>query len=661
MPDSDGTVSPKSFSTIVDTNNNGPTQSMKSIAKAGRTARDAARSGQQFNYAYDKTARLTAVTGSTAFNGITNYASSPTYNARGNLIGLNYGNGTQMTVTGFNNRLQATSFEVKKDNISIIKKEYQFYADGSLKFVDDMLDAKFDRSYKYDFAGRTTEAKAGAAARGETDQGINIPYSRQYAHDAFGNITQMSGTFYTTPDTSVYNFNAADRNPNWTYDADGNTVSDEDATYEIDAAGRIVRTRQLDYDTGTLLPPTADFFDGAGGLVKRVNNFGSTAPAASASYFIRSSVLGKVLSETDATGKKRKTFVPANGTVLAEQVMPTVTFTSEQLTFLHRDAANVTLRSTNAAGNLSYESGEYDAMGRNVVDAGPYVTLNTELPSNENGGGIDLGGTGQGYRPGRGQFSIDGMAVPESYYMMHLNSGRIGGAFGLLELARRMSTRYQVKNARGEKLDYDGYSLTDAKAAARRNETFHVDAYHYDWSFSVLLGSWSANWADFKLGKKSNQQFTSDEEASLKEAFKIVNSKKCKDWINKTIWPFVRPFEEGETNIAPVASTADELLGVATFHRYSDSLTAKEMGISEDARKKISQKTFVGVTLGKNIWLDPNYAFKLGSAFLKGTDLPASIVHELLHVFGLPDPLVATLNKEIQEHCGTGEGVVGGS
>jgi hypothetical protein len=70
--------------------------------------------GQQINYGFDKVGRLNNVFGSTAYEGITNYADTPSYNARGVLKGLHYGNGVEMNITNFNDKLQATNFEVKK-------------------------------------------------------------------------------------------------------------------------------------------------------------------------------------------------------------------------------------------------------------------------------------------------------------------------------------------------------------------------------------------------------------------------------------------------------------------------------------------------------------------------------------------------------------------
>ncbi|MBK8148240.1 MAG: hypothetical protein IPK58_08505 [Acidobacteria bacterium] len=84
---------------------------------------------------------------------------------------------------------------------------------------------------------------------------------------------------------------------------------------------------------------------------------------------------GAVLSETDQTGRKLKTFVPANGTTLAEQELVTIgSTTTEKLTFIHQDPSLASLQRTDNAGNLvnSNARGRVRRLGRNVADAGPY-------------------------------------------------------------------------------------------------------------------------------------------------------------------------------------------------------------------------------------------------------------------------------------------------
>jgi hypothetical protein len=83
-----------------------------------------------------------------------------------------------MNLTAFNDRLQATGFEVKKGTTDIIGKTYDFNADGSIKKETDLLNAKFDRAYEYDHLSRMTKALSGAAARDETVTSSNTPRSQ---------------------------------------------------------------------------------------------------------------------------------------------------------------------------------------------------------------------------------------------------------------------------------------------------------------------------------------------------------------------------------------------------------------------------------------------------------------------------------------------------
>jgi len=135
----------------------------------------------------------------------------------------------------------------------------------------------------------------------------------------------------------------------------------------------------------------------------------------------------------------KRTFVHANGALLAEQEVIEYQQTPyEILRFVHQDASGSGVQQTLANGTLAVPNGrtaEYDAMGRNVADPGPYVTLNTQVPS-ENGSGIDLFGNGEGYRPGRRTFTVNGFPIPESAFNERYGSF----AFYLLDSAARMST-----------------------------------------------------------------------------------------------------------------------------------------------------------------------------------------------------------------------------
>ncbi|MGH9928123.1 MAG: hypothetical protein ACREA9_02735, partial [Pyrinomonadaceae bacterium] len=153
--------------------------------------------GQQFYYTRDNLGRLTSVTGS-SFGGVTQYASNAQYRASGALKRLEYGNGQIMKITAVNNRLQATNFEISKTGTDVIKKQYQYYSDGQLRFSQDQLNPKFDRLYNFDFAGRMVEAKTGAEARGQTEEdGNNRPYRESFAYNPFDHLTSRASLNWT--------------------------------------------------------------------------------------------------------------------------------------------------------------------------------------------------------------------------------------------------------------------------------------------------------------------------------------------------------------------------------------------------------------------------------------------------------------------------------
>src|SRR5262249_23799350 len=151
-----------------------------------------------------------------------------------------------------------------------------------------------------------------------------------------------------------------------------------DASRTYDAANRQIITAPYDDAGSPVQFPTVDSFDGDGNLLKRVQNSGSTDPAAVTNYFIRSTPLNKVICEADSTGKSFSTYIPANGATLAEQQdLGSVGSPFEYLLFLHQDASNVSIQQTTASGFALGREAEYDPTGRNVVDPLPYFQLNT--------------------------------------------------------------------------------------------------------------------------------------------------------------------------------------------------------------------------------------------------------------------------------------------
>ncbi len=72
-------------------------------------------------------------------------------------------------------------------------KDYQYQADGRVRFSDDGLNNKLDRSYGYDHAGRIKEAFSGPLARGEADADAR-PYKQLNQYDAMNNLVGRVGS-----------------------------------------------------------------------------------------------------------------------------------------------------------------------------------------------------------------------------------------------------------------------------------------------------------------------------------------------------------------------------------------------------------------------------------------------------------------------------------
>ncbi len=405
--------------------------------------------GEQINYGHDKAGRLQSVTG-TEFGGVTTYAASPRYRAWGGLQNLSYGNGTEMSLT-FDNKLQASSYNLSKNNQAIMQKSYEYYADGSLRYVGDQLDNRFDRFNKYDFAGRITEGRSGAEARGLTvaqnDMSAQLPYRQSYQYDAFSNLTQRDNkhwgvdNWYGESNNLSYTYQN-NRIAGYTYDADGRTLvtayPDEysEATYE--ATGQLVRLHN---------PSQSDIYrtyDGSGREVKRRkfrwqdNPYSPSSPYGQwvdegVKYFIRSSLMGnETISEVDKQGKKIKSFVKAAGATIATQNV--IGGNTKTVSFEHWDASGMSYKSSDSNGvaadypGTNFSPGELDPMGNNMGTETPYQEpLNTELPPSDLVGEtnflIDGGEDSMMVNGQRQTCAMDGMAVSCSMARRAMDNG----------------------------------------------------------------------------------------------------------------------------------------------------------------------------------------------------------------------------------------------
>lgn len=261
------------------------------------------------NYGYDSARRVNSVTGSNnLFMGITNYAWNFQYRAWGGLKAMTNGANRTSSLL-YNSRLQPSHFEVN----NLVSQNYDYYNDGRLRFVDNLMDANFDRSYSYDRMARLAVATTGGLARGDSG---DTPYHESFGYDAFNNLTSR----YTLSWSQDEMWDSADyannRRSGWGYDADGRNTTIGTRTYTFDAAGQTaLMTGQRWIVNHYVNTSQSVAYDGEGLRVKEVIDGVTT-------YYLTSTVLGgSIIAELNGSGQKNAGYVYSPGGVpLARQV-----------------------------------------------------------------------------------------------------------------------------------------------------------------------------------------------------------------------------------------------------------------------------------------------------------------------------------------------------
>ncbi|MGQ0541957.1 MAG: RHS repeat domain-containing protein, partial [Blastocatellia bacterium] len=323
--------------------------------------------GEEIEYAFDKRGRLDEVTG-TSFGGVTSYANNPGYRAWGALKHLEYSNGYEMDIE-FDNRLRASEFLVQNATpTKIFDRSYEYYADGRLKLADESVWNRFDRSFTWDHQGRVKDAKSGAEAHGGTETNLNnLPYRQTYSYDQFQNTTSRSSTLWNYGSWEFSYSIVNNRVAGSQYDFDGRQTGGDGATFNYNAPGRMISTaKEESYETVLSA-------DGLGRETKRSNRTWDEVEEEwtdwESTYFVHSSVLGRLLTEVDDTGKKRRAFVIAGGSEIARQAFNDED--EEVVSFIHRDAAGLSGRATQGGteplfNTNAYLAEERDGLGNNV-------------------------------------------------------------------------------------------------------------------------------------------------------------------------------------------------------------------------------------------------------------------------------------------------------
>jgi len=404
--------------------------------------------GETVTYTNDKVGRLTQVAGAWS-GGSQTYANNPHYRAWGALQNLDYGNGTEMNVLGFNSRLQATEFEVKKDTTSIISKDYEFHADGQMKLSTDNNNAKFDRLFKYDHQARMTNVSSGAEARGSTDTAANIPFGNTFGYNAFDNQTTATNKHFTNTSGGGFSHTYANNRisglGNGYYDVDGRQIRSVDngfKTYSYNAAGQVSSSYYEHRPNSTLVYENFETITYSGdGQVVKIATLHDPVEGDSESdtnYQIRSTVLGgQTITKVQAGGQKLESSIVAAGTVVA-------THGSDWINWRHNDPNSDSIRSTNSsgvssgAGDDDFAAHELDAQGRSVGFTNPY----SNDPQWDNI--PDLFQAQQSYSSMINgmptTYKVDGMSVPKQYFDDH-SEFLVGNMFAMVRYSAWVSTR----------------------------------------------------------------------------------------------------------------------------------------------------------------------------------------------------------------------------
>jgi hypothetical protein len=286
--------------------------------------------GSRVNYGFNSVGMLLSVTGSGAHS-IPTYLSNIAYRASGAIKDMDFGNGAHQHLN-FNSRLRNTSLTLSNGSITATWN-FDYYADGKIQKVTDSQNPIFDRAFYYDHIGRLQEARTGSEARGgSTPDG---PFKQTYTYDVWENTTARSYRIWSGSMQSDGATFTNNKRQWWSYDNDGNLAGDFDASYGYDAAGR-----QNQFNSSATVGGWPTQYPQQSAMEISQTFDGDSVPAKKTTitrseyyvgedvqiqedttnvYYLRSSVLGKIIAELDQTGYKRIGYVFAGGMQIATQ------------------------------------------------------------------------------------------------------------------------------------------------------------------------------------------------------------------------------------------------------------------------------------------------------------------------------------------------------
>lgn len=375
--------------------------------------------GHPITYSQNKVGQTEAIQGYN-FVGSVTYADNIKYRAWGSLKHIQYGSGRWEDIS-YNERLLPNSYSLTANGLPILQRQYQYYADGMLKYTKDGdpngNGTIFDRLYKYDMVGRLSSAITGAEARGEpTPTFDQRPYSLIQTFDKWSNKTVNSATYWSNGGNNQTQTYVNNRNQNFGYDNDGRVISADSMTYNYDSAGN------QNHSQSNNLYNQSRFSDGEGHMVRQGASdfvYDSSFPSGhyverpAAKYYIRSSVYGgDVLTEVQRDGKKDRTFVYAFGKVIAQQIANYQQGSPSQvISWENFDESKSGYRQISQWGTSqnTQSASELDPLHNDVGLSQP---AGAELGGGDGGGGGGDTGYprfGSTYGAGEGNCSVDGV------------------------------------------------------------------------------------------------------------------------------------------------------------------------------------------------------------------------------------------------------------
>src|SRR3972149_1490958 len=235
-------------------------------------------SGRQVTYTLDSADRLTQVSGSHV-GPPTTYATLSSYLPYGPYQSISLGNGLSTALT-YDNRYQFDGQTIGSSP-QLLSYDYSHDANGNVTAISDLINSVKNKTYNYDALDRLTSATGPWPSSG----------SLSYTYDLVGNRVTEGGSLgssqYSYTDNRLTEITGS-KNKTFSYDATGNTVTENNRNYSYDQNNRLVQVTENSTTLGSYV------YDGQGRRVKKVAN-GQTI------YFLYDQQ-SRLIAEADGSG-----------------------------------------------------------------------------------------------------------------------------------------------------------------------------------------------------------------------------------------------------------------------------------------------------------------------------------------------------------------------